>query len=68
MRTLLDRLRTWALLRLAGGRPVALNLRLTRGLYLQPGLTDGLFVNVQVDLTKERPGTPDGVGVYVPHG
>lgn len=64
MRTLLARLRAWLLIKLAAGRPVAINLKLTRGLYLYE--TDGgLFVNVQVDPSKENPKAPEDCGAYL---
>jgi len=65
LKTVPNRLRTWAILLLAGGRPVALNLHLTRGLYLQHSGLGGLYLNIQVDGSKEPPGVPDGIGFYV---
>lgn len=63
IKRLASRLRIWLLLKLAGGMPVAINLQLTRGLYIY-GVA-GLHVNVHVDPTKEDRGAPDGCGVYI---
>lgn len=63
----ISRLRAWLLIKLAAGRPVALNLKLTRGLYLY-GANGGLYVNVRVDPSKETPKGPDDCGVYVSAG
>jgi hypothetical protein len=64
MGRLFERLRTWLLIQLAAGRPVAINLRLTRGLYLQNG-NGGVYVNIYVDPQKETPGAPDGCAFYI---
>lgn len=49
MTSLFNRIRRWALIKLAAGNPVALNLKLTKGLYLQSSTKNGLFINVKVE-------------------
>jgi hypothetical protein len=64
MTNYLKRLREWLLIKLAAGRPVAINLKLTRGLYLQYG-SNGLYINLDIDHSKEWPIGPDKVGIYL---
>ena len=59
----LNKLRQWLLVKLANGQPVAMNLRLTRGMYFQH-LTSGFLFNVHVDYEAEWPIGPDRVGFY----
>ena len=48
MTNFLKKIRTWALIKLAAGRPVVLNLKLNKGLYLHSSTNNALFVNVHV--------------------
>lgn len=61
---LLEKLRNWLLVKIAAGKPVALNLKLTRGMYFQCGTINGLFVNIHIDYCAEWPVGPDQVGFY----
>lgn len=65
MKSLLRKLRNWALIKLASGKPVAINLKLTRGLYLQAGPSDGFYENIRIDYVAEYPKGPDQVGIYI---
>jgi hypothetical protein len=60
----LAKLRRWLIIKLANGRPIALNLKLTRGLYFQHGQDGGWMQNIQIDLDAEWPIGPDKVGFY----
>jgi hypothetical protein len=65
MKSLLRKLRNWALIKLAAGKPVAINLKLTRGLYLQAGPNDGFYENIRIDNKAEYPKVPDQTVIYI---
>ena len=49
MTNIINQMRRWALIKLAAGDTVALNLRLTKGLYVHASTKNALFVNVHVE-------------------
>lgn len=65
MKTFISTLRKWALIKLAAGKPVAINLKLARGLYLQAGSRGGFYENIRLDHTLEYPKGPDQIGIYI---
>jgi hypothetical protein len=56
----MNKLRFWLIQKLVGKMPIAMNLYLTRGLYIDMKKTKGgHFINVNVDCKDD----PDGVGI-----
>ncbi len=44
---------------------MAINLKLTRGLYLQAGPNDGFYENIRIDNKAEYPKVPDQTVIYI---
>ena len=59
-------IRMWLIKILACGRPVAMNLYLTRGLYIDGTKSDGgFYYKVNVDRKPDDKDLPDDVGIHL---